>query len=542
MQMNFYMPPPASYGGKVHMGKHGLRGNRYEVFPVLSRVDNIGVEGGIHTDVVSKASMRLQQVRHISEYATPHEFTEASIDEAEATPGCPGVGEFLYGIDTVQSMCWPPARRERAQQEAYRQHEALWKGQALLEQLTACFNQLLYSGANGTAGKMCNGTATDLVVSSAASNFSTALHVTDEDADLQDTSSSASSTVTELVAVNALHGLTKVYYTAYHLGAYNEGGIRGMARAALKFSKQLLTIEPTHVGALQVAAEISGLRMGLEEGAGGVLVMELGGSPGSTGSGVVASGGGGELESSARYFQQLTATLAKAHAKQVAGVSVASGTDKTQQVQALATALAEGRVGFGIALKGLHAYLNENELPAGTSQVEVRDQEAKKEWVKQAVEKQFQLAIKVLPSMAEAHAHLGAALAGLKSDLGGAIQSYKRAIAIKPDLAEAHSNLGVAYHTLAGNGGADAIEVLQQAASSYSLAASITPTSTSQANINANVNLGAVLIAQKRYWEARGVLHKAVTLQPMHKAASTTLEQLDAWLNKAKATTAGGAS
>jgi hypothetical protein len=57
--MNFHAPPPAEYGNvsffnslqhwflmrylfQIRMGKPGLRGERYEVFPVFSRVNNIG--------------------------------------------------------------------------------------------------------------------------------------------------------------------------------------------------------------------------------------------------------------------------------------------------------------------------------------------------------------------------------------------------------------------------------------------------------------------------------------------------------------------
>jgi hypothetical protein len=111
MQMNFHAPPPARYG-HVHMGKPGLRRDRHEVFPLLSRVNNIGVEGGTHVNDVDPLAMQLQQVYDVSEYTGHQTFAELS-QSNDLLPGCPGTkAGFLFGTDTVQRVCWGKERRE----------------------------------------------------------------------------------------------------------------------------------------------------------------------------------------------------------------------------------------------------------------------------------------------------------------------------------------------------------------------------------------------------------------------------------------------
>ena len=58
----------------------------------------------------------------------------------------------------------------------------------------------------------------------------------------------------------------------------------------------------------------------------------------------------------------------------------------------------------------------------------------------------YRQALKTKPDFAEAHAHLGDALAD-SGQFDEAIVHYHKALKIKPDLAEAHASLGFALAT-----------------------------------------------------------------------------------------------
>jgi TolA-binding protein len=325
---------------------------------------------------------------------------------------------------------------------------------------------------------------------------------------------------TALVVEYALRGLARVNYIGSRLGATSTAtaaatstsatstGAADMAIAALGFAERLLANSPEHEEGLQIAAELS-----------------------------MSAGGG--VEASAGHYQQLVGVLEKKHHKLVAvdtgSGNAASGSSEEEggeKLRAAAGQLAEVRVAYGLALK---------RVAAGMGDPDTEQDKNKKRWVEQESESQYRQAIRIAPSMAEAHAHLGVGLMSLRGDIKGAILSYQTAIALKPDLIEAHSNLGVAYHTLAGTGTADAGAsvtahgLLGQAAASYSNAIAIAPGSAASAIVNANFNLGAVFFAQKRVAEARGAFQRVVHLQPTHATAVGALAQLDAAIAAAAA-------
>jgi tetratricopeptide (TPR) repeat protein len=106
------------------MGELGLRGNRYEVFPVLSRVNNIGDEGGAHAHAVSKDQMQAQRLYHTSEHRAGQPFHELDIIQqrsrlcraSSADTGTAALG-FKFGTDTVVGLCWNDAARKAHRQK-----------------------------------------------------------------------------------------------------------------------------------------------------------------------------------------------------------------------------------------------------------------------------------------------------------------------------------------------------------------------------------------------------------------------------------------
>jgi Flp pilus assembly protein TadD len=123
---------------QIHMGKPGLRGERYEVFPIFSRVNNIGesevnwindssnvlitgVEGGAHQNAVKTESMERQYIQHwagsqdqvCAETKNGQFCGDGSFKElADVAEACDSVH---FGADTLSTMC-----STREEQEAMR--------------------------------------------------------------------------------------------------------------------------------------------------------------------------------------------------------------------------------------------------------------------------------------------------------------------------------------------------------------------------------------------------------------------------------------
>eukprot|EP00941_MAST-03F_sp_MAST-3F-sp1_P002365 g2365.t1 len=102
VQMNFFAP---SYSA-VDWGRRGegLRGNRFEIFPILSRSNNIGFERGVHANEIDADKMKQLQFLHHwrgnSGNSEIHSFYE--LDAKNIVETC---REIPFGQDTLQSMC-----------------------------------------------------------------------------------------------------------------------------------------------------------------------------------------------------------------------------------------------------------------------------------------------------------------------------------------------------------------------------------------------------------------------------------------------------
>jgi hypothetical protein len=103
MQMNFHVEMKDAISGIVDHSRPGVRRDRYEVFPVLSRSNNIGVDAGIHADFRSHEQMMKEQylrfwAENITNSTRQHrEFQLVGRDEACHT--------IKFGKDTIKFMC-----------------------------------------------------------------------------------------------------------------------------------------------------------------------------------------------------------------------------------------------------------------------------------------------------------------------------------------------------------------------------------------------------------------------------------------------------
>jgi hypothetical protein len=110
VHMNHYAPTYETFD-PLRFGE-GLRGRRYEVFPVLSRANNIGFEGGKHADRYAAEAMKDQQyLTHWAGNAVDYDLSRTKKkyfhqikhnDDGKALRVCqlPGLGS-----DTVMGFC-----------------------------------------------------------------------------------------------------------------------------------------------------------------------------------------------------------------------------------------------------------------------------------------------------------------------------------------------------------------------------------------------------------------------------------------------------
>ena len=75
--MNFHVNADGTFDGSVP--DRGLRGSRNEIFPILSRANNIGFERGIHAHVYSPDQMRDLQYIHCWAGGCRGEIEESSL-------------------------------------------------------------------------------------------------------------------------------------------------------------------------------------------------------------------------------------------------------------------------------------------------------------------------------------------------------------------------------------------------------------------------------------------------------------------------------
>jgi hypothetical protein len=96
---------------KVKMNLKGFRKNRFEAFPLLSRVNNIGLEQGIHSTKLTKAQMKNEQ--HVHHWAqdvfeagtTPRGVFEELGPEAEAALCRSAIKSAWFGPATMVGVC-----------------------------------------------------------------------------------------------------------------------------------------------------------------------------------------------------------------------------------------------------------------------------------------------------------------------------------------------------------------------------------------------------------------------------------------------------
>mmetsp|Transcript_25045 Transcript_25045/g.67582 ORF Transcript_25045/g.67582 Transcript_25045/m.67582 type:complete len:320 (-) Transcript_25045:139-1098(-) len=111
-QMNFEMVH-INMGVNYEAFGQGLRKNRYEVFPVLSRANNIGMEDGIHSKWFKPDKMKeLQFLFANTAPGLPSENEGVTVggafkelDEAGKVALCERCVEMRCGKDTVRGMC-----------------------------------------------------------------------------------------------------------------------------------------------------------------------------------------------------------------------------------------------------------------------------------------------------------------------------------------------------------------------------------------------------------------------------------------------------
>ncbi len=123
----------------------------------------------------------------------------------------------------------------------------------------------------------------------------------------------------------------------------------------------------------------------------------------------------------------------------------------------------------------------------------------------------YHQALRLKPHYAEAHSNLGMALAD-QGKLEEAVASYQQALRLQPDLAEAHCNLGVA---LVEQG------KLTEAVASYQQALRLKPD-----YVEAHSNLGVALAEQGKLTEAVACYQQALPLNPDYAPAHMNLAQV----------------
>ena len=123
----------------------------------------------------------------------------------------------------------------------------------------------------------------------------------------------------------------------------------------------------------------------------------------------------------------------------------------------------------------------------------------------------YQQALRLKPHYAEGHSNLGMALAE-QGKLTEAVACYQQALRLKPDIAEAHSNLGMA---LAEQG------ELTEAVACYQQALRLKPD-----YAEAHSNLGVALTEQGKLTEAVASYQQALRFKPDHAAAHMNLAQV----------------
>lgn len=123
----------------------------------------------------------------------------------------------------------------------------------------------------------------------------------------------------------------------------------------------------------------------------------------------------------------------------------------------------------------------------------------------------FRRALKLAPSLAEAHNHLGRSLNNL-GEIDAAERAFRDALALRPDDAGWHNNLG---HVLRAQGRLDA------AAAAFAAALGIEPEFA-----RAHQNLGTVRNAQGRFEEAVDCFRRGLALAPNDAAGWTNLGDL----------------
>lgn len=104
-QMNFFFPH-ATKGPVYSLYGRGLRGSRTEIAPLVSRANNIGMEGGIHARIFSPEKMKQMQYlyQNVAVGQAPAQgFSEATPERMKAL--CAACDEYACGKDTTQSIC-----------------------------------------------------------------------------------------------------------------------------------------------------------------------------------------------------------------------------------------------------------------------------------------------------------------------------------------------------------------------------------------------------------------------------------------------------
>jgi glycosyltransferase involved in cell wall biosynthesis len=117
MQMNFQVDMADAISGTVDHSRPGLRQDRFEVFPVLSRSNNIGLDAGIHADFRTHEEMMKQQylrfwAGNLSNIGRQH--TEFH-DVTDRDDLC---SLITFGSDTVKFMCQIEKTKELLKQMA----------------------------------------------------------------------------------------------------------------------------------------------------------------------------------------------------------------------------------------------------------------------------------------------------------------------------------------------------------------------------------------------------------------------------------------
>ena len=101
MQMNFRVNMEGKGSGTIEHSKPGARQDRAEVFPVLSRSNNIGLDGGIHADLLTHDQMKKQQ--YLTFWSQNKSLPQ--LKPFHQVAGDELCSKIVFGTDTEKYMC-----------------------------------------------------------------------------------------------------------------------------------------------------------------------------------------------------------------------------------------------------------------------------------------------------------------------------------------------------------------------------------------------------------------------------------------------------